>query len=144
MVEEGAFDAAVKGVTGVAHVAAVVSLDTDAENVAKETVRGTMSALKSAAKEPSVKRFVLTSSSSAVRQLADCEGGKTITADEYNDKAVELAKAMDDSLTEREKGLVAYSAAKTKGERAMWDWIKENKPEFVANSGKLLRGNYFQ
>lgn len=82
--DEAAFDEAVKGVAGIVHVvccvwktklggpsdrglqASDVSLSPDPDTVIPNVVAGTLLVLKSAAKTPSVKSVVLTSSSAAV------------------------------------------------------------------------------
>jgi nucleoside-diphosphate-sugar epimerase len=90
-----------------------------------------LNALKACAKNPCVKRFVNTSSSTAA-SLAKPDVGHEIfmDANTYNDEAFEQAKA-DQGRT---RGFVVYAAMKTKTERMMWQWVKENKPGFVMNS----------
>lgn len=62
---DGVFDEAVKDVDAVIHVASDTTFGTDPNKVIPPTKAGVLSILKSAAKESSVKRFVLTSSSTA-------------------------------------------------------------------------------
>jgi hypothetical protein len=86
MSKEGAFDEAVKGTTQlfpkecyclteylsvseVAHVASNLTFDPDPRKVIPEVLEGFNEVLKSAAKELSVKRFVYTSSSTAVTRV---------------------------------------------------------------------------
>ncbi|KAK1083872.1 hypothetical protein LTR33_002988, partial [Friedmanniomyces endolithicus] len=57
------------GCSGVMHVASDLSFGPDPNIVVKNAIAFTMGALHSAIKEPSVKRFVLTSSSSAAAPL---------------------------------------------------------------------------
>jgi nucleoside-diphosphate-sugar epimerase len=54
------------GVSGVTHVASNLTFDSDPNKVIPEVLAGVNGILKSAAKEPSVKRFVYTSSSTAI------------------------------------------------------------------------------
>ncbi|KAI8295491.1 Aldehyde reductase 2 [Colletotrichum sp. SAR11_240] len=63
--DEGAFDSLVDGVSAVIHVASPVSLSPDPESVIPSSINGAMNALKAANRSPTVKRFVLTSSSVA-------------------------------------------------------------------------------
>jgi len=65
MSAEGAFEEAVKGTSGVVHVASNLSFSADPNAVIPEVIAGIKSILNSAKKEPSVKRFVYTSSSTA-------------------------------------------------------------------------------
>ncbi|KAK0653700.1 Aldehyde reductase 2 [Lasiodiplodia hormozganensis] len=138
--KDGAFDHFLEGVAGVAHVASPVSLDPDPSKVIPIAVNGTLNILKSAAKATDVKRFVLTSSSSAVT-VAKPESQETITKDTWNEEAVQMADNLPDDLSDLEKGFVVYAASKVKGEQAMWDWVKANKPDLVVNS--VLPGGKF-
>lgn len=65
MTTDGAYDEAIAGVSGVAHVASDVSFGPDPKVVVGAAVAGVLNALKAAAKTPSVKRVVYTSSSIA-------------------------------------------------------------------------------
>ncbi|KAF1931276.1 aldehyde reductase [Didymella exigua CBS 183.55] len=134
MAEASAFDNAIKGVAGVAHVAAHVTMQNDLHAVSKANISGTLNALEAAAKEPSVLRFVFTSTSLAVRQNEEFEDLRPVAADEYNETAIELAKSLPDSQTQMEKGLTVYAAAKAETEKALWGWVQQNKPRFVVNS----------
>ncbi|GAA5907433.1 uncharacterized protein JCM6883_001207 [Sporobolomyces salmoneus] len=126
---DGAFDDAVKGVSGVAHVASNVSFSSNYDEVVKDAVDGTLSALNSAHKEPTVKRFVLTSSVVAVATGdRSREKDLKLTEKDYNHKTIEIAKSLPDD--DPSKGAYVYGASKTEGELAAWKWIKENKPSF--------------
>lgn len=124
------------GVCGVAHLASVRPLSPDVESMIDDAIAGTLVCLQSAAKEATVKRFVMTSSSAAVRTLADFVGTKPVAADEYADSAIELVKAMPESTPELHRRLATYYAAKVRSEQVFWGWIRENKPGFVANTGQ--------
>lgn len=65
MAEPNAFAQVVKGVSAVVHTASIFTMDPNPDHVIPGTVAGTRNALDSAARETSVKRFVLTSSSTA-------------------------------------------------------------------------------
>ncbi|KAM0258914.1 hypothetical protein ACHAQJ_003570 [Trichoderma viride] len=56
-----AFDDAMKGVSGVAHIASITTFDPDPNKVVPQTVAGAKSILEAAIKEPSVRAFVYTS-----------------------------------------------------------------------------------
>jgi len=121
----GAFDDAVKGVTAIAHLASPVSLFyTDPEPVIRGAVAGTLSILESAAKEPSVKNFVLLSSVTAIMRNLDVP--HTYTEDDWND----FAEAMVAKQGKNTPGPVIYSASKTAGEKAFWQFAEEKKPSF--------------
>jgi len=108
-----------------------VSFSSDPAEVVDPTVAGTLSVLRSAAKVPSVKRIVLTSSSTAAlfpKENVVFEVGEDL----WNDESVELAYSLaaDHPL----KAWHVYSASKTLGERAAWNFVKEHKPTFTLNT----------
>ncbi|OJD35910.1 aldehyde reductase ii [Diplodia corticola] len=133
MTNDGAFDEALSGVAGVIHVASPVSLDPDPSKVIPIAVDSTLNILKSAAREKTVKRFVLTSSSSAVT-VAKPNERAAITKDTWNEEAVQMAGSLPHDLSDLEKGFIVYAASKVKGEQAMWEWVKPNEPSLVVNS----------
>lgn len=65
MIVDGAFDEAVKGVSGVCHMASVMTFSDKPDEVIPTVVRGALNALTAASKEPTIKSFVYTSSSVA-------------------------------------------------------------------------------
>ncbi|KAK7415952.1 hypothetical protein QQX98_005525 [Neonectria punicea] len=87
--KEGAFDEAITGAQGIIHSAPINSLDRDPDNVVPKIIATTLGIAKSAAKVPSVKRLVLTSSIAAV---ADPKPGvaEALTTDTYNEEVVEI------------------------------------------------------
>ncbi|KAI5419796.1 hypothetical protein KIW84_043818 [Lathyrus oleraceus] len=68
LLEQGSFDSIVEGCDGVFHTASPVRfvIDDPQAELIDPAVKGTLNVLKSCAKSPSVKRVVLTSSTSAV------------------------------------------------------------------------------
>jgi nucleoside-diphosphate-sugar epimerase len=122
------------GVSGVAHVASVRRMDITPDELLRITVAGTLSCLQAAAKEPSVKRFVLTSSSAAVRSLQAYRGTDTVSADEYDEQTLALSRNIPAALPPMQKFMIAYFASKVAAEQAFWEWIKDNKPHFSANA----------
>jgi nucleoside-diphosphate-sugar epimerase len=128
----GAFDEAIKGASGFAHVATPVMQSFDPNEGVPVVVEGSLNALRAAASEPSVKRVVLTSSSTAV--LSPQPNKEiVVTTDTWNDGAIKDAWAPPpyEGLQRR---LDVYSASKTEGEQAAWKFVKDNKPGFVFNA----------
>ncbi|KAM5354656.1 hypothetical protein ACJ41O_001303 [Fusarium nematophilum] len=135
MVTEGVFDEVVKGVSIVAHCASVTSLDFNPHNVIPVAIAGAINALKAAYAEPSVKRFVLTSSSAATVISAVDKPGITITAETWNEDAVKAAWAEPPYTPER-IGPV-YAASKTQAEQEVWKYYREHqseRPDLVVNT----------
>ncbi|KAH6677014.1 hypothetical protein F5X68DRAFT_37934 [Plectosphaerella plurivora] len=123
----GAFDAAVKGVHGIAHLAAPVSLSfTEAEPIIRTATTSTRGVLESAAKEPSVKSVVLMSSIAAILDTTK-PGPYVFTEKDWNLKSLELIKMLGD----KSPGILIYSASKTASEKTFWDFQAEKKPAFA-------------
>ncbi|KAK4447828.1 hypothetical protein QBC34DRAFT_486082 [Podospora aff. communis PSN243] len=126
---EGGFDDAVKGASAVAHVA-TIGFDADPNKVVTPTVRSTLSILKAALKEPSVKRFVYTGSIVATTMVVP-GNTENITKDSWNDAAVEIAWAPPPYNPDRT--FPVYMASKVAAEKALWKFVEEEKPPFAVN-----------
>lgn len=118
-------------VSAVIHSATELGYNPDPNVMVPAAIAMTMAALRAAARVPSVKRFVLTSSLSAAL-LAEPDVRGTITADTWNDRSVEAA--FQPPPYEAERFLQAYGASKTLSEREAWKFVREEKPGFVLNS----------
>ncbi|KAI5206473.1 NAD(P)-binding protein [Aureobasidium subglaciale] len=132
MAEKGAFDHAVKGCSGVIHVATNISFSKNPNEVIPSVIAGVTHTLEAADKEPSVKRFVFTSSSTAATNPIP---NKEFNVDEssWNQVAIDKAWA-DPPYTEADRAWNVYGASKTQGEQAVWKYVKERKPHFVCNT----------
>ncbi|KAI1774804.1 aldehyde reductase [Hypoxylon cercidicola] len=132
MTAVGVYDDIVKGASGFVHVAAPLMSTPDANEAIQFVVDSTLRFLESAAKEPGMKRAVLTSSSGA---LVSATPNKVFTIDSnmWNEAAVEAAISSPDENTFKQMGNV-YAASKTKGEQAAWQWMRENNPSFALNT----------
>ncbi|WPH00548.1 Hypothetical protein R9X50_00337700 [Acrodontium crateriforme] len=125
----GAFDSAVQGVKYIIHVASPITsgiADTadHEELLIKPAVYGTLGVFESAAKSPSVKRIVITSSIVAIASVNEIfiEGtkGATITAES---RTADVPGPYPGTMA-------AYAASKVAALNAAEKWIKENKPKF--------------
>ncbi|KAI3015786.1 hypothetical protein CAN33_0028420 [Aspergillus niger] len=131
----GAFDEAMKGMSGVAHVVTIFAGPNDGpEEVFNSIKQLDYNILASAAAEPSVKRFVYTSSCQAANTMSldDLNGKTVITSETWNETAIQRAKT--GSPEEWRRGFDIYSASKALGEQGVWEWVKEHKPGFVTNT----------
>ncbi|OAA56271.1 NAD dependent epimerase/dehydratase [Niveomyces insectorum RCEF 264] len=134
---ETAYDKVIKGVAAFVHVASDVSFNADPNAVIPPVIAATLTALKAAFAEPSVRRFVLTSSSSTVVP-ADPKAyaeGRIVGESTWSEDAKELAWAPPPYTAER--ALAVYSSSKLEGEQALWKFYEENKskrPDFVVNT----------
>ncbi|KAK6949297.1 hypothetical protein Daesc_009371 [Daldinia eschscholtzii] len=135
MVVSGAYDEAVKGASGFVHAAAPAmdSMQSPDPHVrVKIVVDSTVRALESAAREPGIKRVVLTSSSgSAVFPIAN----KPVSIDSNTWNEYSIKEAFSPPPYEGEKRMVdVYYASKTMGEQAAWEWVRLHKPHFTFNA----------
>ncbi|GKZ20832.1 hypothetical protein AbraIFM66951_004099 [Aspergillus brasiliensis] len=128
-----AFDQAVKGVSGIAHVATILGHRSDLITGVIDTNRNL---LVSAAREDTIMRFVYTSSSEAATFSSFLEhqaGPSTqICVDTWNEEAIR--RSQTNAAMSPKEGFDMYAASKTLGEQALWKWAEENRPGFVINT----------
>ncbi|KAF2727199.1 NAD(P)-binding protein [Polyplosphaeria fusca] len=134
MYADGAFDAAVKGVDGVAHIASAVVFQPDPAVVIPPYITSAVNILKSAAKEPSVKSVSYTSSQATMLDAAAIH-----TASPYSigpDSWWEDAKRAwtEPPSSDFPRMLLNYACGKLEAEQACWKWVKDNKPHFTFNT----------
>ncbi|TFK38826.1 D-lactaldehyde dehydrogenase [Crucibulum laeve] len=125
MIEEGAFDEAVKGVQAVMHTATPISPSgTDPDAYIKPAVSGAIGILKSALKHgSSIQRIIYTSSTGAV--LRPTSDPLVFNENDWNDAALEEVKEKGDSAGWVQK----YQASKVLAERAAWELYHTHKHE---------------
>jgi nucleoside-diphosphate-sugar epimerase len=123
-------------------VASNLSFDSDPNKVIPEVLAGINGILKSVARESSVRRFVYTSSSTAITAPFP---NKEISIDEkgWNEADIKAAWAPPPYTADRKWAV--YGASETEAEKALWKFVKEQKAGFVVNSvlpnanfGKIL------
>ncbi|KAJ4185632.1 hypothetical protein NW767_012841 [Fusarium falciforme] len=130
----GAFDMALKGVDGVAHIAMNMDMSPQNQAIINNTIKTNLRLLEAAAAEPSVKSVVITSS------LAACilpETGKPyrVTPATWNTAAIEqTARAWNGEGIPRWYGIAPYGAAKARGEQEAFKWVREHNPSFSFNT----------
>jgi nucleoside-diphosphate-sugar epimerase len=127
----GAFDEAVKGMSAVAHVAAITSFDPDPNKIIPPSIAGIQAIMSAAAKEPSVKEIVFTSSIMAVRLPTLSDKTIRVGRDTWNDYIMELASAPPPY--DSSNSMIAYAAGKFAAEKEIWRWAEENKPKYTIN-----------
>ncbi|PNP51923.1 hypothetical protein FNYG_15864 [Fusarium nygamai] len=135
MADEKILIEAAEGASVIAHTVSVLSLDPNPNNVIPGAISFAVAALKAAYAEPSVKRFVFTSSSAAaVVSLPDMPGIK-VNEESWCEDAVHKAWA-DPPYTPDRAGIV-YAASKVQSEQAVWKYHQEHrseKPDLVVNT----------
>ncbi|GMY28385.1 dihydroflavonol 4-reductase-like isoform X2 [Fagus crenata] len=115
--EEGSFDEAIKGCSGVFHVATPMDFESkDPENeVIKPTINGMLSIMKACVEAKTVRKLVFTSSAGTVRF-------------QEHEKQY-MTKAM-------------YFVSKTLAEQAAWKFAKENNLDFITIIPTLVVGPF--
>ncbi|XP_030944329.1 tetraketide alpha-pyrone reductase 1 [Quercus lobata] len=130
LMEEGSFDDAIMGCHGVFHTASPVlkpSSDPKAE-ILDPAIEGTLNVLRSCKKNPSLRRVILTSSSSTVRVRDDFD--PNIPLDETFWSSVELCERLQ----------LWYALSKTLAERAAWEFCNKNGIDLVTILPSFLVG----
>ncbi|EXB40461.1 Bifunctional dihydroflavonol 4-reductase/flavanone 4-reductase [Morus notabilis] len=112
LMEEGSFDGAIMGCQGVFHTASPAE-------ILNPAIEGTLNVLRSCKKNPSLRRVVVTSSSSTVRARDDFD--PKIPLDESTWSSVELCERLQ----------VWYALAKTLAEKAAWEFCNKNSIDLV-------------
>lgn len=128
---EGVYDSALEGVSAIAHVASVVTFDSDPAAVIPKTVDGALRILEAALKVESIKSVVYTSS--VVAATMPVPGNTShVDGNTWNDVATELA--WSPRPHDASHGGVVYMASKVEAEKAVWKFVKDNNPHFRVNS----------
>ncbi|KAI1170034.1 hypothetical protein F4777DRAFT_584313 [Nemania sp. FL0916] len=127
--KSGAWDAAVRGISGIAHViGAVTNNDPDVEKHLQTEMVAHISLLEAAQTESKLKSFVLTSSAFAA-WTPDASRKAKLGQWDWNQRAIDLARS-----DAAEKGLAPLMALKTLIEQRIWDWVRSRNPRFTFNS----------
>ncbi|PYH44087.1 SDR family oxidoreductase [Aspergillus saccharolyticus JOP 1030-1] len=125
--QPGAFDEAVKGVQGIIHTASPFQfrVEDNERDLLQPAIRGTRSLLEATQHHaPQVKRVVLTSSFAAINHLRKGYWPEhTYTEADWNPDTYEEARTAD--------GPTAYCASKTLAEKAAWEFVETEKPNFT-------------
>ncbi|KAL8793879.1 MAG: hypothetical protein Q9195_003498 [Heterodermia aff. obscurata] len=131
MAKPEAYDEACIGVSGVAHVASVLTMDPNPNNVVPQVVAGAVNIAESAVKVASIKRLVYTSSSVAITSPKPNEKFE-VSINDWNEE--DIKKAWADPPYTPERSYTVYCASKTQAEQAIWKFAEERKPGFVINT----------
>ncbi|KAL5558008.1 hypothetical protein UlMin_034219 [Ulmus minor] len=130
---DGSFDEAIKGCSGVFHVATPMDFESkDPENeVIKPTIAGLLSIMKACVSAKTVRKLVFTSSAGTV----NVEEHQKPVYDETCWSDVQFCR------TKKMTGWM-YFVSKTLAEQAAWEFAKENKLDFVSVIPPLVVGPF--
>lgn len=123
----GAFDEALKGISDIIHSASpfVLAPENNERDLLIPAIKGTTNVLEAAKANGNISRVVITSSFAANLDLSKgYRPGYTYTYADWNPATYEEASVSDD-------GSFAYCASKALAERAAWEWMEKNKPNFT-------------
>ncbi|CCM05599.1 uncharacterized protein FIBRA_07827 [Fibroporia radiculosa] len=146
---ESQLAAAVDGADGVVQVVVPGGVPGTTDGAPQEAIDWAHALLRVSAAQPSVKRFVITSSAFATHLPIPGFMQDRVTDKTWNDAVVQI---FQNPPPEMDKEGVAwtgirYASTKTLSERAVWAWAEQNKPKFDvvsilpdANFGPVLYG----
>ncbi|KAL3444392.1 NAD(P)-binding protein [Aspergillus insuetus] len=123
----GAFNDAVKGVTGVIHTASPFALEVadNEKDLLQPAIQGTLNIVEAVAEYGSgVRRVIVTASFASMLDLDQAfRPGYRYTEADWNPCSYETARTTSSAT-------MAYCASKALAEKALWDWVAEKKPAF--------------
>lgn len=97
------------------------------------TIAGVITLLRSASREPTIDSFVYTSSSTACAAPGPNEHF-SIDASTWNDVQIKEAWSVTSAPFPSTNGPVVYGASKAEAEKALWKYVKDEKPHFRVNA----------
>ena len=118
---------AVEGVDSIIHLASPLNFNAkdNEKDVVLPAIQGVKSVLHAAAKEPSIRRIVITSSFAAVYDMNREEPTKfTYTEKDWNPQSYE------DSIDPNSNPVIAYRGSKKFAELEAWNFVRDQKPHF--------------
>ncbi|RAK75338.1 putative 3-beta hydroxysteroid dehydrogenase/isomerase [Aspergillus fijiensis CBS 313.89] len=131
LTEEAAFRGKLDGVDYVLHLASPLANGTDKEAFFSPAVNGTLAVLKEAAKVPSIKKVVVTSSIAALIPLAGLPDGGVIREDNDWDLAVDPTADFVDPNNPAATPMTLYRASKLLANNATWDFWRTENPHYA-------------
>ncbi|CAA7268937.1 unnamed protein product [Cyclocybe aegerita] len=131
---DGAFDAHTNGVSYILHVAAQqftsVDVPIDVAEFAKSNIKFTENILEAAAKAPSVKRVLITSSITTLLTGEGLQGDSDLVLSWKS----EVAKDLISPAPEKAVGPIAYVISKVLSAKLVEKFVEERKPHFTVAS----------
>ncbi|KAI1817709.1 putative aldehyde reductase 2 [Poronia punctata] len=128
---DGAYDAAVKGVAAILHIAYISRIVPDPNDVITPSVAGVQSIMNSAMREDSVKEVVFTSSAIAACPLSQEADNGTVGRHSWNDAVLKVAWAPPPYGLSH--AMANYPASKVAAEKEVWKQVEEQNPRFTVN-----------
>ncbi|KOS39372.1 hypothetical protein ACN38_g9804 [Penicillium nordicum] len=130
LTEEAAFRGKLDGVDYILHLASPLAHGTDKESFFGPAVKGTLAVLKEAAKVPSIKKVVVTSSIASLIPLAGLPSGGVVKEDNDWDLTVDPTADFVDPHHLVAAPMTLYRASKLLANNATWNFWKTEKPQY--------------
>ncbi|KAG9454268.1 hypothetical protein H6P81_007172 [Aristolochia fimbriata] len=130
---EGSFDEPINDCDLVFHVATPRLFDSEdpMSDMIEPAVEGTLNVLRSCAKTKTVKRVVLTSSTSAICRNPEIEEGRVVTEENWSDTEFLLSEKPPNW---------GYGVSKTLAEQEAWKFAKQNQIDLISVAPVLVTG----
>lgn len=108
-----------------------MTFDADPNKVIPVTLAGVNEILKSAIKEPQIKRFVYTSSTAAATAPIP---NREFHIDSNTWNEAQIKEAWAPPPYEPQRAWSVYGASKAEAEKSVWRFVKEKEPGFAVNT----------
>ncbi|KAJ5979539.1 hypothetical protein N7501_002881 [Penicillium viridicatum] len=130
LTEEAAFRGKLDGVDYILHLASPLAHGSDKDAFFGPAVKGTLAVLKEAAKVPSIKKVVVTSSIAALIPLVGLPSGGVVKEDNDWDLNVDPTADFVDPQNPAGTPMTLYRASKLLANNATWNFWKTEKPQY--------------
>ncbi|CAI7620462.1 unnamed protein product [Penicillium palitans] len=131
LTDETAFDDKLNGVDYVLHLASPLPHGTDKQTYFPPAVKGTTALLKAAAKVPTIKKVVVTSSIAALIPMSGIPTGGVVKEDNDWDLSVDENANFEDPQTPAATPMRLYHASKLLADNATWEFRATAKPQYA-------------
>ncbi|KAJ5862333.1 hypothetical protein N7455_006401 [Penicillium solitum] len=130
LTDEAAFKNKLDGVDYVLHLASPLARGTDQDAIFTPAVKGTLAVLKEAAKVPSIKKVVITSSIASLIPITGIPEGGVIKEDNDWNLNVDSKANFVDSSNPDTTPMTLYRASKLLANNATWEFREAEKPHY--------------
>ncbi|KAJ5502837.1 NAD-dependent epimerase/dehydratase [Penicillium fimorum] len=131
LTDETAFDDKLNGVDYVLHLASPLPLGTDKQAYFPPAVKGTTALLKAAAKLPTIKKVVITSSIATLIPMSGIPAGGVIKEDNDWDFSIDENGDFEDPQNPGATAMRLYMASKLLADNATWEFRATSKPQYA-------------
>ncbi|KAJ5824689.1 NAD-dependent epimerase/dehydratase [Penicillium robsamsonii] len=131
LTDETAFDGKLNGVDYVLHLASPLPHGTDKQAYFPPAVKGTTALLKAAAKVPTIKKVVVTSSIAALIPMSGIPAGGVIKEDNDWDFSVDENGDFEVPQNPAATAMRLYMASKLLANNATWEFRETAKPQYA-------------